>query len=67
MMSRRLGPWAGSALAAAFITYLLWSAAGTITVSQRNAPFDQRFIDTMVPHDEAAIAMAEIARTSRHA
>jgi len=26
------------------------------------APFDQQFIDMMVPHHESAIAMAEIAR-----
>lgn len=63
MTNRRLGLWAGFAVAAGFVTYLLWSAAGTITVSERNAPFDQRFIDMMVPHHEAAIAMAEIART----
>ena len=63
MTSRRLGPWAGFAAAGAFVTYLLWSAAGTITVSQRDAPFDQRFIDMMVPHHEAAIAMAKIAQS----
>lgn len=63
MTNRRLGPWAGFATAGAFITYLLWSAAGTITVSENEAPFDQRFIDMMVPHHEAAIAMAEIAQS----
>lgn len=63
MSNRRLGRWAGFALAGAFIAYLVWSAQGTITVSQRDAPFDQRFIDMMVPHHEAAIAMAEIARS----
>jgi uncharacterized protein (DUF305 family) len=62
MTNRRLGPWAGFALAGAFVTFLLVSAQGTITVSERNAPFDQRFIDMMVPHHEAAIAMAEIAQ-----
>ena len=63
MSNRRYGPLAGFALAGAFVTFLLLSAQGTITVSQRDAPFDQRFIDMMVPHHEAAIAMAEIART----
>ena len=63
MTRRRLGPWAGVALAGAFITLLVWSAQGTITVSQRDAPFDQQFIDMMVPHHEAALAMAEIARS----
>ena len=63
MANRQLGRWAGFAFAGAFVTYLVWSAQGTITVSQRDAPFDQRFIDMMVPHHEAAIAMAEIART----
>ena len=61
--NRRFGPLAGLALAGFFVTFLLLSAQGTITVSQRDAPFDQRFIDMMVPHHEAAIAMAEIART----
>ena len=50
-------------MAGAFVSYLLWSAAGTITVSENEAPFDQRFIDMMVPHHEAAIAMAEIAQS----
>lgn len=63
MSNRRRGSWAGFALAGAFATYLVWSAQGTITVSQRDAPFDQRFIDMMVPHHEAAIAMAETARS----
>ena len=63
MSNRRYGPLAGFALAGFFVTFLLLSAQGTITVSQRDAPFDQRFIDMMVPHHEAAIAMAEIART----
>lgn len=63
MVRRRLGPLAGFALAGALGTFLLVSAMGTITVSQRNAPFDRRFIDMMVPHHEAAIAMAEIARS----
>jgi uncharacterized protein (DUF305 family) len=63
MTNRRLGPWAGFAIAGVFVTYLLWSAAGTITVSEKEAPFDQRFIDMMVPHHEAAIAMAEIAQS----
>jgi uncharacterized protein (DUF305 family) len=63
MSRRRLGRWAGLALAGAFVSFLLLSAQGTITVSLRNAPFDQRFIDMMVPHHEAAIAMAEIARS----
>lgn len=63
MSNRRFGPLAGFALAGFFVTFLLLSAQGTITVSQRDAPFDQRFIDMMVPHHEAAIAMAEIART----
>ena len=63
MSNRRLGPWVGFALAGAFATYLLWSAQGAVTVSQRDAPFDQRFIDMMVPHHEAAIAMAEIAQS----
>ena len=62
MTNRRLGSWAGLALAAAF-GFLLWSAAGTITVSETEAPFDQRFIDMMVPHHEAAIGMAEIAQS----
>lgn len=63
MVRRRLGPLAGFALAGALVTFLLVSAMDTITVSQRNAPFDRRFIDMMVPHHEAAIAMAEIARS----
>ncbi len=63
MWNRRFRPLAGFALAGFFVTFLLLSAQGTITVSQRDAPFDQRFIDMMVPHHEAAIAMAEIART----
>ena len=63
MSNRRFGPLVGFALAGFFVTFLLLSAQGTITVSQRDAPFDQRFIDMMVPHHEAAIAMAEIART----
>jgi len=63
MANRRFGPLAGLALAGFFVTFLLLSAQGAITVSQRDAPFDQRFIDMMVPHHEAAIAMAEIART----
>ena len=63
MSNRRLGPWVGFALAGAFATYLVWSAQGAVTVSQRDAPFDQRFIDMMVPHHEAAIAMAEIAQS----
>lgn len=63
MSNRRFGPLAGFALAGFFVTFLLLSAQGTITVSQRDAPFDQRFIDMMVPDHEAAIAMAEIART----
>ena len=63
MSNRRLGPWVGFALAGAFATYLVWSAQGAVTVSQRDAPFDQRFIDMMVPHHEAAIAMAELARS----
>lgn len=63
MSNRRRGSWAGFALAGAFGTYLVWSAQGTIIISQRDAPFDQRFIDMMVPHHEAAIAMAEIARS----
>ena len=63
MVRRRLGPLAGFALAGAFVTFLLASAMDTVTVSQRDAPFDQRFIDMMVPHHEAAIAMAEIARS----
>ena len=62
MLRRWLGPLGGLAVAGAFVTFLLLSAQGTITVSQRDAPFDQRFIDMMVPHHEAAIAMAEIAR-----
>ena len=62
MLRRWLGPLGGFAVAGAFVTFLLLSAQGTITVSQRDAPFDQRFIDMMVPHHEAAIAMAEIAR-----
>ena len=63
MSNRRLGLLGGFALAGAFVSFLLLSAQGTITVSQRDAPFDQRFIDMMVPHHEAAIAMAEIAQT----
>jgi uncharacterized protein (DUF305 family) len=63
MVRRWLGPVAGLAVAGAFATFLLLSAMDTITVSQRDAPFDQRFIDMMVPHHEAAIAMAEIARS----
>jgi uncharacterized protein (DUF305 family) len=63
MSNRRHGALAGFALAGFFVTFLLLSAQGTITVSQRDAPFDRRFIDMMVPHHEAAIAMAEIART----
>lgn len=63
MVRRRLGPLAGFALAGFFVAYLLVTAMDTITVSQRDAPFDQRFIDMMVPHHEAAIAMAEIARS----
>jgi uncharacterized protein (DUF305 family) len=62
MLRRRFGPLAAFALSGAFVTFLLLSAQGTITVSLRDAPFDQRFIDMMVPHHEAAIAMAEIAR-----
>lgn len=64
MMSlRRFGPLAAFAVSGAFMAFLLLSAQGKITVSQRDAPFDQRFIDMMVPHHEAAIAMAEIARS----
>lgn len=62
MLRRWLGPLGGFAVAGAFVTFLLVSAQGTITVSQPDAPFDQRFMDMMVPHHEAAIAMAEIAR-----
>jgi len=62
-MRRRFGPLAALALSGAFVTFLLFSAQGTITVSQRDAPFDQRFIDMMVPHHQAAISMAEIARS----
>jgi uncharacterized protein (DUF305 family) len=63
MLRRRLGPLAAFGLAGAFVSFLLLSAMDSITVSQRDAPFDQRFIDMMVPHHEAAIAMAEIARS----
>ena len=63
MSNRRVGRWVALALAGTGIAYLVWSASGTITVSQRDAPFDQRFIDMMVPHHEAAIAMAEIAQS----
>jgi len=62
MVRRRLGRLVGFAVAGFFVTVLVVSAMGTVTVSQRDAPFDQRFIDMMVPHHEAAIAMAEIAR-----
>ena len=62
MLRRWLGPLGGFAVAGAFVSFLLFGAQGTITVSQRDAPFDQRFIDMMVPHHEAAVAMAEIAR-----
>lgn len=63
MVRRWLGPVAGLAVAGLGVTLLVVSATDTITVSQRDAPFDQRFIDMMVPHHEAAIAMAEIARS----
>ena len=36
-------------------------AAGHTT--QSSAPFDQQFIDMMVPHHEGAVAMAKIAQT----
>ena len=63
MWRRRLAPLAGFGLAGFFMAYLLFTAQGTITVSDPDAPFDQRFVDMMVPHHEAAIAMAEIAQT----
>ena len=64
MVRRRFGPLAAPALSGGFIAFLLLGAQGTITVSQADAPFDQRFIDMMVPHHEAAIAMAQIAGES---
>lgn len=61
MARRRFGPLAGFGLAGFFMAYLFFTAQDTITVSDPDAPFDQRFIDMMVPHHEAAVAMAEIA------
>ena len=39
MLRRRFGPLAAFALSGAFVTFLLLSAQGTITVSLRDAPF----------------------------
>lgn len=62
MSTRRLAPLAWLGLAGFLMAYLFLTARGTITVSDPDAPFDQRFIDMMVPHHEAAVAMAESAR-----
>jgi uncharacterized protein (DUF305 family) len=38
-------------------------ASGDTTASSSGVPFDQAFIDAMVPHHRSAIAMAKAART----
>ncbi len=51
------------ALTAVFAVLVVACSPGTPrTGSATEAPFDQRFIDMMVPHHQGAIAMAQIAQ-----